>query len=48
VQILFVLEAAGQRLKPYPDLENYVSRMHARPAYKRGIEKGGEYALMSR
>jgi glutathione S-transferase len=48
VQILFVLEAAGQRLKPYPDLESYVARMHARPAYKRGIEKGGEYALMSR
>ena len=48
VQILFVLEAAGQRLKPYPDLEKYVDRMHARPAYKRGIEKGGEYALMSR
>ena len=48
VQILFVLEAAGQRLKPYPDLEKYVARMHARPAYRRGIEKGGEYALMSR
>ena len=48
IQILFVLEAAGQRVKPYPDLEKYVERMHARPAYKRGIEKGGEYALMSR
>lgn len=48
VQLLFVLEAAGQRLKPYPDLEKYVERLHARPAYRRGIEKGGEYALMSR
>jgi glutathione S-transferase len=48
IQILFVLEAAGQRVKPYPDLESYVGRMHARAAYKRGIEKGGEYALMSR
>jgi glutathione S-transferase len=48
IQLLFVLEAAGQRLKPYPDLEKYVERMHARPAYKRGIEKGGEYQLMSR
>jgi glutathione S-transferase len=48
IQILFVLEAAGQRVKPYPDLERYVERMHARPAYKRGIDKGGEYALMSR
>ena len=48
VQLLFVLEAAGQRVEPYPDLGKYVARMHARPAYKRGIEKGGEYALMSR
>ena len=48
VNLLFVLEAAGARLKPYPDLEKYVARMHARPAYKRGIEKGGEYSLMSR
>lgn len=48
IQLLFVLEAAGQRTKPYPDLESYVARMHARPAYQRGIEKGGPYALMSR
>jgi glutathione S-transferase len=48
VQLLFVLEAAGERVKPYPDLAKYVERMHARPAYKRGIEKGGEYGLMSR
>jgi len=48
VNLLFVLEAAGTRVKPYPDLEKYVARLHARPAYKRAIEKGGEYALMSR
>lgn len=48
VQLLFVLEAAGARLAPYPRLVAYRERMHARPAYKRGIEKGGPYQLMSR
>jgi glutathione S-transferase len=48
IQILFVLEAAGARLTPYPELVKYRSRMQERPAYKRGIEKGGPYALMSR
>jgi glutathione S-transferase len=48
IQILFVLEAAGERLTPFPRLVAYRDRMHARPAYKRGIEKGGPYELMSR
>jgi glutathione S-transferase len=48
VQLLFVLEAAGSRLAPYPRLVAYRDRMHARPAYQRGIEKGGPYQLMSR
>ena len=48
IQLLFVLEAAGERLKPFPRLVAYRDRMHARPAYKRGIEKGGPYELMSR
>jgi glutathione S-transferase len=48
IQLLFVLEAAGARLEPYAELVKYRAAMHARPAYKRGIEKGGEYALMSR
>jgi len=48
VQLLFVLEAAGSRLAPYPKLVAYRDRMHARPAYRRGIEKGGPYQLMSR
>lgn len=48
IQVLFVLEAAGARLDPYPHLVKYRAAMQARPAYKRGIEKGGEYALMSR
>jgi glutathione S-transferase len=48
IQMLFVLEAAGNRLAPYPGLVAYRDRMHARPAYQRGIEKGGPYQLMSR
>ncbi len=48
IQLLFVLEAAGARLDPFPNLVKYRARMQARPAYKRGIEKGGPYALMSR
>jgi len=48
VQLLFVLEAAGSRLEPYPTLVAYRDRMHARPAYHRGIDKGGPYQLMSR
>jgi len=48
IQLLFVFEAAGARLDPYPNLVKYRARMQDRPAYKRGIEKGGPYQLMSR
>ena len=48
IQLLFVLEAAGARLTPYPRLVAYRDRMHARPAYRRAIDKGGPYQLMSR
>lgn len=48
IQILFVLEAAGAILDAYPMLRDFRGRMQARPAYQRAIEKGGEYALMSR
>ena len=43
VQITFVAEMAtllGQ-IGPYPNLGSYLSRMHARPAYRRAIERGG-------
>ncbi len=48
IQMLFVLEAAGARLEPYPSAVAYRDRMHARPAYRRAIERGGPYQLMSR
>ena len=48
IMLLFPLEAAGSRLAPYPSLVAYRDRMHARPAYQRGLERGGPYQLMSR
>jgi glutathione S-transferase len=48
IQLLFVLEAAGARLDPYPKLVAYRNAMQDRPAYRRGIDKGGPYQLMSR
>jgi glutathione S-transferase len=34
---------AFDKLGPYPDLSAWLSRMHARPAFQRSIEKGGAY-----
>ncbi len=48
IQLLFVLQATGSRLAPYPRLVAYRERMQARPAWQRGIEKGGPYQLLSR
>jgi len=48
IMLLFVLEAAGARLEPYPSLVAYRKKMQSRPAYQRAIEKGGPYQLMSR
>ena len=47
VQISFVLEVARAfgKLAQYPAASAYLDRMHARPAYKRGIERGGPYSM---
>lgn len=47
VQIAFVLEFAKARghLTKFPKLSAYVERMQARPAYRRGLERGGPYEL---
>jgi glutathione S-transferase len=49
IQLTFALEAATASglMKNYPALTDYLSRMQARPAYKRAIEKGGPYDLGS-
>jgi glutathione S-transferase len=45
IQMSFVAEMAKvfDKLGPYPDLGAWLGRMHARPAFQRGIEKGGAY-----
>jgi glutathione S-transferase len=45
IQMSFVGEMAKifDRLKPYPRLAAWLSRMHARPAFQRSIEQGGAY-----
>jgi glutathione S-transferase len=45
IQMSFVGEIAKvyDKLGPYPDLAAWLGRMHARPAFKRSVEKGGAY-----
>ncbi len=47
IQLTFPLEAAKSLglLTPFPKLNDYLARMHERPAYTRGIERGGQYDL---
>lgn len=46
IQLSFTSEAANGRgvLQPYPELTRHMKAMQARPAYQRGLEKGGPYA----
>jgi len=47
VMMSFVGEVAGSRggRERYPDLDAWVKRFQARPAYQRAIERGGPYAF---
>jgi len=47
IQMSFPLEAANSRAgveTPLPMVGAFLARIHARPAYKRALEKGGPYA----
>lgn len=49
IQMSFPLEAAAVRTNlqdEYPNLAACLKRMHAMPAYKAALEKGGPYVLM--
>jgi glutathione S-transferase len=49
VQMSFPLEAAAVRTdlqEHYPKAAAYLKRIHALPAYKVALKKGGPYALM--
>jgi glutathione S-transferase len=46
IMLSFVLEAAASRGgmdEQYPKLKHFLGRIHARPAYRRAIERGGQY-----
>ena len=48
IQMSFPVEAAAQRAgldRSRPNLWRYLERIHARPAYKRAIERGGPYSF---
>jgi glutathione S-transferase len=50
VQLSFPLEAAVARAgldASRPKLVAFLDRIHARPAYQRALERGGDYALLS-
>lgn len=46
IQMIFPLEAAKARgrLKDYEACQEYVDKIHKRPAYLRALERGGDYA----
>ncbi len=49
VQMSFSLEAASARsgARDYPHIAGWLSRVRARPAYQRALEKGGKFELGS-
>jgi len=49
VQMSFAAEAWAARngMTNYPKLQAFLDRIHARPAYKKALERGGPYDLMS-
>jgi len=49
IQMSFPLEAASSRGgldRRYPKALDFLQRIHARPAYRRALEKGGTYELL--
>ena len=49
IQMSFVGEMAKvfDKLAPFPNLTAWLARMHARPAFRRSVEKGGAYRFAS-
>jgi glutathione S-transferase len=50
IQLSFPLEAAAARGgldTSRPRLMDFLKRIHARPAYQRAVERGGEYAILT-
>ena len=47
IQMSFVGEAARGLRADYPNIDAWVKRFQARPAYQRALERGGPYTLAS-
>jgi glutathione S-transferase len=50
IQMSFPLEAAAARAgldQRYPRAADFLKRIHARPAYRRALERGGPYDILS-
>jgi glutathione S-transferase len=44
---LEIATALGALDENYPKIMAFLNRIHARAGYKRGLERGGEYSLLS-
>jgi glutathione S-transferase len=50
IQMSFPLEAAASRAASAiatPNIDRFLEKIHARPAYQRALERGGPYELLS-
>ena len=51
IQMSFPIEAASAKVEnfssEYPNLAAFLTRIHERPAYKKALERGGEYEMLS-
>jgi glutathione S-transferase len=49
IQMSFPVEAGAARLgyRERPNLQRFLDAIHARPGYRRALEKGGPYDLLS-
>ena len=46
IQMSFPVEALAKRIGARPRMTRFLERIHARPAYRRAIEKGGELKIL--
>jgi glutathione S-transferase len=47
IQMGFPVEAAAARVGTRPAMARFLERIHARPAYQRAIERGGELSIIA-
>ena len=45
IQMSFVGEAARELRASYPNIDAWVKRFQARPAYRKALERGGPYSM---